>query len=96
MRTRLFRTIAWAVMAVGVFSLRAAAQELDLAKAPRITQEEFKKLFDAHDVVVVDVRDAGQFKTGHIPGALSIPVDEVTAKAEELKAYKKPIVTYCA
>ncbi len=96
MRTRIVRTVALAVIALGVFALRAAAQEMDLSAAPRITLAEFKKLHDAHDVVVVDVRDAAAFKAGHIPGALSIPLDQVTARVEQLKAENKPIVTYCA
>lgn len=96
MRTRIVRSVALAVIALGVFVLRAAAQEMDLSTAPRITLAEFKKLHDAHDVVVVDVRDAAAFKAGHIPGALSIPLDQVTARVEQLKAENKPIVTYCA
>ena len=98
MRSSLFRTVVWAIVAVGVFALRAAAQdaELDLSKAPRITQAEFKKLYDAHDVVVVDVRGEGSFKSGHIPGALLITLDQLGAKAPQLKAETKPIVTYCA
>jgi 3-mercaptopyruvate sulfurtransferase SseA len=95
-RIRMIRTVAWAAIAVGVFALCAAAQETDLSKAPRITLAEFKKLFDAHDVVVVDVRDEASFRAGHIPGALSIPLDQLAAKTDQLKAEKKPIVTYCA
>jgi predicted sulfurtransferase len=95
-RTRIVRTVALAVIALGVFALRAAAQEPDLSTAPRITVAEFKKLVDGHDVVVVDVRDAASFKAGHIPGALSIPLEQVAARAEQLKAENKPIVTYCA
>lgn len=96
MRRQFVGTVGLAVMVMGVVVLRAAAQETDLTTAPRITQEEFKKLHDTHAVVVVDVRDGDQFKAGHIPGALSIPLDQVAARADELKAYKKPIVTYCA
>jgi 3-mercaptopyruvate sulfurtransferase SseA len=93
---RLIRTIGLMVMIAAAFVLRTAAQEMDLDKAPRVTLAEFKKLFDARDVVVVDVRDEASFKAGHIPGALSIPLDQVTAKAEQLRSENKPIVTYCA
>jgi 3-mercaptopyruvate sulfurtransferase SseA len=92
----LLRTIASVAIVFGVFALRAAAQETDLSKAPRITVAEFKKLLDAHDVVVVDVRDETSFKNGHIPGALLIPLDQLAAKAPQLKAETKTIVTYCA
>ncbi len=93
---RLLHTVAWAVLVLGVLVVRAAAQETDLSKAPRITLAEFKKLYDAHDVVVVDVRDEASFKNGHIPGAIWISLDQLAAKAPQLKAETKPIVTYCA
>ncbi len=96
MHRHLVRTIALAVMVFGACALRAAAQETDLSKAPRITLAEFKKLYDAHDVVVVDVRDESSFKNGHIPGAIWISLDQLAAKAPQLKAETKPIVTYCA
>jgi 3-mercaptopyruvate sulfurtransferase SseA len=62
----------------------------------RIDWTEFKKLYDAKSVIVVDVRDAPSFEAGHIPGARSIPLDRVEATAAELKKLGKPIVTYCA
>jgi predicted methyltransferase len=62
----------------------------------RITQEEFMKLFAARAVTVVDVRDAGAFSAGHIPGALSIPLDSIEQGAEQLRKAGKPVVTYCS
>jgi rhodanese-related sulfurtransferase len=75
----------------------AVAQEDDIYSPKlRIPWEEFKKLQDHENVVVVDVRDAGSFQTGHIPDARSIPLDDVEKRIPELKRVKKPIVTYCA
>lgn len=98
MHRHLLRTIVLAAIVLGVFALRAVAQdkEPDLSKAPRITVAEFKKLHEAHDAVVVDVRDEASFKNGHIAGAIWIPLDQVAAKAPQLKAESKTIVTYCA
>lgn len=62
----------------------------------RVEWAEFKKLYDAKGVIVVDVRDTPSFEAGHIPGARSIPLDKVEASAAELKKLGKPIVTYCA
>ncbi|MCA1562550.1 MAG: rhodanese-like domain-containing protein [Acidobacteria bacterium] len=74
-----------------------AAQEEDLSSAKlRVEWDEFKPLYDAGKVVVVDVRGADAFEAGHIPGALSVPLAEVERRADELKALKKPIVVYCA
>jgi rhodanese-related sulfurtransferase len=75
----------------------ATAQEDDIYSPKlRIAWDEFKKLYDQKKVVVVDVRGEGGFQTGHIPGARSIPLDDVEKRIPELKKLKKPIVTYCA
>ena len=43
--------------------------------APRITQGEFKKLFAAKNVIIVDTRNEDQFPAGHIPGAVKLPLE---------------------
>jgi predicted methyltransferase len=64
--------------------------------ALRITQAEFAKLSAARAVTIVDVRDAGAFAAGHIPGALSVPLESVEQEADGLRKIGKPIVTYCS
>jgi len=64
--------------------------------AARMPMEEFKRLLQESAVVVVDGRDAASYAAGHIPGALSVPLDSVAKHAPKLKELKKPIVTYCA
>jgi 3-mercaptopyruvate sulfurtransferase SseA len=72
-------------------------QEEDINSSKlRIGWDEFKKLYDEKNVVVVDVRDVGSFEAGRIPGSRSVPLDEVDKRAAELKKLKKPVVTYCA
>lgn len=72
-------------------------QEEDVnSPALRIGWDEFKKLYDAKKIVVVDVRDRGAFEAGHIPDARLVPLDDVEKRAADLKKLKKPIVTYCA
>ena len=46
------------------------------------------------DVVVLDVRPTEEYRAGHIPGALSIPVDELEARLGELPAGIE-VVAYC-
>jgi rhodanese-related sulfurtransferase len=71
--------------------------------APRISQQEFKKLIAAGNVVVVDTRVAGEYPQGHIPGAVLLPLEGVLTWPESyektvssLIATKKVVVTYCA
>ncbi len=74
MRRLLARASVWAVLVAALAApLRlAAAQEMDLSKAPRITVAELKKLQAEGPVMIVDVRDHASFRTGHIAGAVSI------------------------
>jgi rhodanese-related sulfurtransferase len=44
---------------------------------------------------VVDVRSAGEFESGHVPGAINIPYDQMAARAAELGAKGKPVLLYC-
>jgi phage shock protein E len=44
---------------------------------------------------VLDVRSAGEFESGHVPGALNIPHDQVAARAAEVGAKGKPVLVYC-
>jgi len=48
----------------------------------------------AGDYLVLDVRDAEQYKAGHIPGAQNVPLQELPGKLASLPQ-DKTIVTYC-
>jgi rhodanese-related sulfurtransferase len=93
--TRLLVAVAAAVLVTGCSG--AVAQEDDIYSPKlRIAWDEFKRLSDDKNVVVIDVRDEGSFHNSHITGARSIPLDHVEKRIPELKKLKKPIVTYCA
>jgi len=61
----------------------------------RITIEEANAIRESGSGVIVDVRDDGSYKLGHIAGALHIPLDQLAQRLGELPR-DKPIVTYCA
>jgi len=44
---------------------------------------------------LVDVRSQGEFQSGHLPGGIHIPLDEVPAKTKEIAELPKPIILYC-
>ncbi len=63
----------------------------------RISMAEFKKLYSANEVVVIDVRSQDAYLGGHIPGALSMPEETLNGPvAEKLKKMGKPIAAYCS
>ena len=45
-------------------------------------------------VIVLDVRPAEEYRAGHIPGAMSVPVDQLEQRLADLPADKE-IVAYC-
>jgi hypothetical protein len=61
----------------------------------RISIEETHKAIEAGTTVVVDVRDAANYKAGHIKSAKSIPLSQVDDRMGELPK-DKLIITYCA
>jgi len=42
---------------------------------------------------IIDVRTFEEYKSGHIPGAINIPIDELPTKLNELR--NKRILVYC-
>jgi 3-mercaptopyruvate sulfurtransferase SseA len=96
------RTVAFVftVLALVLLTPRgAAAQEHEedtSSPSLRIDWKEFKKLYDAKAIELIDVRGDVFFESGHIPGARSIPLDQIEKRAAELGRSKKPIVLYCA
>ncbi len=57
-----------------------------------------KALLDAHpDGVVLDVREEPEFRTGHLPGARNLPLDELDAQSarELLGGEEMEIFVYC-
>jgi len=62
--------------------------------AQPVAVDELLKLARSNNVVVLDTRPAGEYVAGHIPGAISVPVDEVQRRLKELTKSKE-YVAYC-
>jgi 3-mercaptopyruvate sulfurtransferase SseA len=61
----------------------------------RFTVGELKEALDKGTALVVDVRPATSYQQSHIKGSINIPLEEVTARVNELPR-DKTIVTYCS
>ena len=59
-----------------------------------VQAKELPALLKARRVVVVDVREAAVYARVHIPGAISVPLDELDEKLPALAAQRKPLVIY--
>ena len=63
----------------------------------QITQEEAKEMMDAQKVIILDVREQDEYDSGHIPGAVLLPVgsiDETTA-AQVIPEKDSTVLVYC-
>ena len=63
----------------------------------QISQEEAKEMMDTQDVIILDVREQDEYDSGHIPGAVLLPVgtiDEETA-AEVIPEKDSTVLVYC-
>lgn len=67
------------------------------AKVNTISQAELVRRIEAdHTHLVLDVRNPGEYKKGHIPGAINIPHDRLDSRLVEIGAHRnKEIVLYC-
>ena len=81
----------------------ASAQLADVERAARddlgndteeVGREELVERLRRGDVVLVDVRPAAEFESGHIGGARSIPIDEFEQRMDELPADAE-VIAYC-
>jgi rhodanese-related sulfurtransferase len=59
-----------------------------------VPRDELLRRARAGSVVVIDVRPAEEYRAGHIPGALSVPLDELENQIRKLPA-RKEVVAYC-
>jgi rhodanese-related sulfurtransferase len=98
LRRRQFTLVLAMTVAAG-WGIRAQQPDQTAdAPAPRMAFADFKKLHAQGRLLVVDVRDEVSFKSGHIPGAISVPLEDVKRRAAQIrtKAADREVVTYCS
>ena len=95
--------LAMVVLALAWCPYPGRAQSADAIDAPRISQQDFRKLVAAKNVVIVDTRNSEEFARSHMAGALPLPLegrltwpDEYEKTVAVLLKTRKPVVVYCA
>ena len=61
----------------------------------KISPQSLGILVKAKNAQLIDLRDAKDFREGHISGSRNIPYSQINAQAEELKASDRPLVFIC-
>jgi len=89
----MIRGIALITAVLAAISLPLAAAEME----PMISQERLVTRMNSGEAPpLIDVRSPEEFRAGHIPGAVNIPLQEFEQRFDELSAYKdREAVLYC-
>lgn len=63
----------------------------------QISQEEAKEMMDSQEVLILDVREQDEYDSGHIPGAVLLPVGSITEEsaAEVIPEKDATVLVYC-
>ena len=63
----------------------------------QISQEEAKEMMDSQEVLILDVREQDEYDSGHIPGAVLLPVGSITEEsaAEVIPKKDATVLVYC-
>jgi len=59
-----------------------------------ISMSELQKRLRADSAIILDVRPSEEYRAGHIPGAISIPLPELRKRMEELPSDRE-VIAYC-
>jgi rhodanese-related sulfurtransferase len=64
---------------------------------PSVTALQATQLMNREDALVVDVRDPGEYGSGHILGAKNVPLSRIDSAGSEIapKRKDKPLIVYC-
>ena len=67
------------------------------ASYQQISQKEAKDMMDSQNVIVLDVREQHEYDSGHIPGAVLLPVGSITkdTAAAVIPNLDSTVLVYC-
>ncbi|MGF1503992.1 MAG: rhodanese-like domain-containing protein [Anaerolineae bacterium] len=60
-----------------------------------ISITDYMEDFDGVDHTLIDVRTASEFREGHMPGTINIPLNEIGRRTDEIPT-NRPVVLVCA
>jgi phage shock protein E len=83
----LFGVVLAVVIAGGISMILRMRPDIRSGDARRLVEEGAR---------LVDVRSPLEFESGHLPGAVNIPLPELERRIAELEPRERAIVVYCA
>lgn len=87
--------MALAIVAIQVGGCSNAPSVRTMEEVPRISPAGIKSMLDSgSNFIIIDTRFREEYEDAHITGSISIPLEDITRRVNELKGYDE-IVTYC-
>jgi rhodanese-related sulfurtransferase len=86
--------IAIVVVVAVWYSMNHGGNMFGATAHQRLTPQEYQASFAKTNHLLVDVRTAEEFRSGHIPGAKNIALQDLPQQMDKLPK-DKPIVLYC-
>jgi len=79
-----------------ILLMGCAVARADMGEIESISPKEASAMYTAKKAIIVDVREDSEWNEQHIPGAIHIPLEQLTERLPELKQYKdSPVITQC-
>ena len=83
-------------LVVILYMLIGAPLRQRLLGIQHVTNAEAIRLLNHEQAIVVDVRETGEFKGGHIPKALNVPLSGLRNGLAQIEGYKaRPLIVCC-
>jgi 3-mercaptopyruvate sulfurtransferase SseA len=70
------------------------SQDIPFAEIERVSLADARTAYDNGTAIFLDVRDSSAYAAGHIPGAISTPLEELENNMNNLER-DQWIITYC-
>ena len=79
-----------------ILLMGCAVAQADSGEVESISPKEAAAMYTGQKAVIVDVREDSEWNEQHIPGAIHIPLGQLSERLSELKQYKdSPVITQC-
>ncbi len=84
-----FMSEQWVLFAVLAVLVAAVIYVEGKRSGPSLSYHEVTRLLNSDNAVIIDVREASEFKAGHIVDAINIPFAKIRERADELNKLKE-------
>jgi phage shock protein E len=94
MKTQIWRLPLFGLLAIVLIAVTGCGREPEATSVSAAALSE--RLGSADAPVILDVRTLEEYSSGHVPGAINVPYDQVADRVEEFAAFRDAdVVVYC-